>query len=37
METVDSRSSPDLKIALFLSLFRGRDDVHPCRHESRGF
>ena len=35
METVDSRSSPDAKIALFRSLFRGRDDVYPRRFESR--
>jgi superfamily II DNA or RNA helicase/very-short-patch-repair endonuclease len=35
MEPVDSRSSPDLKIALFRSLFRGRDDVYPRRFESR--
>jgi superfamily II DNA or RNA helicase/very-short-patch-repair endonuclease len=32
---VDHRSSPDLKIALFRSLFRGRDDVYPRRFESR--
>lgn len=32
---VDSRSSPDLKIALFRSLFRGREDVYPRRFESR--
>jgi superfamily II DNA or RNA helicase/very-short-patch-repair endonuclease len=35
METVDCRSSPDAKIALFRSLFRGRDDVYPRRFESR--
>ena len=35
MEPVDSRSSPDTKIALFRSLFRGRDDVYPRRFESR--
>jgi superfamily II DNA or RNA helicase/very-short-patch-repair endonuclease len=35
MEPVDSRSSPDAKIALFRSLFRGRDDVYPRRFESR--
>ncbi|MEQ9410702.1 MAG: DEAD/DEAH box helicase family protein [Fuerstiella sp.] len=29
------RSSPDVKIALFRSLFRGRDDVYPQRFESR--
>lgn len=28
MEPVDCRSSPDAKIALFRSLFRGRDDVY---------
>ena len=35
MEPVDCRSSPDAKIALFRSLFRGRDDVYPRRFESR--
>jgi superfamily II DNA or RNA helicase/very-short-patch-repair endonuclease len=35
MEAIDSRSSPDAKIALFRSLFRGRDDVYPRRFESR--
>ncbi len=35
METVDCRSSPEVKIALFRSLFRGRDDVYPRRFESR--
>src|SRR6516225_1710302 len=35
MEPVDIRSSPDAKIALFRSLFRGRDDVYPRRFESR--
>jgi len=35
MEPVDCRSSPDVKIALFRSLFRGRDDVYPRRFESR--
>ncbi|MCC6392953.1 MAG: DEAD/DEAH box helicase family protein [Bryobacterales bacterium] len=35
MEPVDSRSAPDAKIALFRSLFRGRDDVYPRRFESR--
>jgi hypothetical protein len=33
MEPVDCRSSPDVKIALFRSLFRGRDDaVVGCGH-----
>jgi superfamily II DNA or RNA helicase/very-short-patch-repair endonuclease len=35
MDAVDRRSSPDTKIALFRSLFRGRDDVYPRRFESR--
>ena len=35
MEHVHGRSSPDVKIALFRSLFRGRDDVYPRRFESR--
>ena len=35
MEPVDFRCSPDAKIALFRSLFRGRDDVYPRRFESR--
>lgn len=35
MEPVDCRSSPQAKIALFRSLFRGRDDVYPRRFESR--
>src|ERR1700730_15565929 len=41
-ESVDQRaslvqqlSSPDEKIALFRSLFRGREDVYPRRFESR--
>jgi len=34
-ELVDQRSSPEAKIALFRSLFRGRDDVYPRRFESR--
>src|SRR5579864_1526607 len=41
-ESVDQRagpvhqlSSPDEKIALFSSLFRGREDVYPRRFESR--
>ncbi|MCY3821223.1 MAG: hypothetical protein OXH52_18035 [Gammaproteobacteria bacterium] len=33
--TIDRRSSPDRKIALFRSLFRGREDVYPRRFESR--
>jgi hypothetical protein len=32
---VDSHSSVPAKIALFRSLFRGRDDVYPRRFESR--
>ncbi len=32
---VHHRSPPDAKIALFRSLFRGRDDVYPRRFESR--
>ncbi len=32
---VDHRSSPETKIALFRSLFRGREDVYPHRFESR--
>jgi len=32
---VHRRSSPEAKIALFRSLFRGRDDVYPRRFESR--
>ena len=32
---VDQRSPPEAKIALFRSLFRGRDDVYPRRFESR--
>src|SRR5882724_10110508 len=32
---VDHRSPPNAKIALFRSLFRGRDDVYPRRFESR--
>jgi superfamily II DNA or RNA helicase/very-short-patch-repair endonuclease len=35
MEIVDCRFSPGEKIALFRSLFRGRDDVYPRRFESR--
>jgi uncharacterized protein (DUF433 family) len=33
--SVDQTSSPEAKIALFRSLFRGRDDVYPRRFESR--
>ncbi len=32
---VDNRSPPETKIALFRSLFRGREDVYPRRFESR--
>jgi superfamily II DNA or RNA helicase len=32
---VDQTSSPQAKIALFRTLFRGRDDVYPRRFESR--
>src|SRR6476469_6947822 len=32
---VDQTSSPQAKISLFRSLFRGRDDVYPRRFESR--
>ena len=33
---VNRRSSPERRIALFRSLFRGREDVYPRRFESRG-
>jgi superfamily II DNA or RNA helicase/very-short-patch-repair endonuclease len=33
--TVDHRSPPELKIALFRALFRGREDVYPRRFENR--
>jgi len=33
--TVNHRSSPEAKIALFRSLFRGREDVYAVRWESR--
>jgi hypothetical protein len=33
--SVNNHSSPEAKIALFRSLFRGRDDVYPRRFESR--
>ncbi len=32
---VDRHAAADVKIALFGSLFRGRDDVYPRRFESR--
>ena len=32
---VDRRSPPDHKIALYRSLFRGREDIYPRRFESR--
>jgi superfamily II DNA or RNA helicase/very-short-patch-repair endonuclease len=32
---VTQHSSPDVKVALFRSLFRGREDVYPRRFESR--
>jgi hypothetical protein len=32
---VDHRSPPEAKIALFRTLFRGREDVYPRRFESR--
>ncbi len=32
---VDRRSTPNHKIALFRSLFRGREDIYPLRFESR--
>jgi hypothetical protein len=34
-ESVDRTSSSEAKIALFRSLFRGREDVYPGRFESR--
>ncbi|HEV2971082.1 MAG TPA: DEAD/DEAH box helicase family protein [Pirellulales bacterium] len=33
--SIDNFSPPEAKIALFRSLFRGRDDVYPRRFESR--
>jgi hypothetical protein len=33
--SVDRTSSSEAKIALFRSLFRGREDVYPRRFESR--
>jgi len=35
MDPVTNQSTPEAKIALFRSLFRGRDDVYPRRFESR--
>ena len=35
-ETVTNSSHPDLKISLFRSLFRGRDDVYAVRWEGKG-
>ena len=35
MEPVNQLSTPERKIALFRSLFRGREDVYPRRFESR--
>ena len=35
IDVVDRSCSPAAKIALFRSLFRGRDDVYPLRFESR--
>ncbi len=35
LRSVDRTSSSEAKIALFRSLFRGRDDVYPRRFESR--
>jgi superfamily II DNA or RNA helicase/very-short-patch-repair endonuclease len=32
---IDHRSPPEMKIALFRALFRGREDVYPRRFESR--
>jgi hypothetical protein len=32
---LNNQSSPEAKIAMFRSLFRGRDDVYPRRFESR--
>jgi hypothetical protein len=34
-QPVTQQPSPAAKIALFRSLFRGRDDIHPRRFESR--
>jgi len=35
MGRVDNNSEPKFKIALFRSLFRGREDVYPVRFENR--
>ena len=35
LSNVDRQSSPERKIALFRTLFRGREDVYPRRFESR--
>ena len=35
-DLVHHHSSAEAKIALFRSLFRGRDDIYPRRFESRG-
>jgi len=35
LSPVDRNSRSEAKIALFRSLFRGRDDVYPRRFESR--
>ena len=34
-DSVHHHSSPEAKISLFRSLFRGRDDVYPRRFQSR--
>ncbi|MCY3017477.1 MAG: hypothetical protein NTW87_00395 [Planctomycetota bacterium] len=34
-DVVDHQSSPEAKVSLFRSLFRGRDDIYPRRFESR--
>src|SRR6266852_1792726 len=34
--TVTANSPPELKVSLFSSLFRGRDDVYALRWEGRG-
>jgi len=35
LSSVTQHSSPEEKVALFRSLFRGREDVYPLRFESR--
>ena len=35
IKRIHHRSDPEDKVALFRSLFRGRDDVYPRRFESR--